>query len=129
MKTLFLVMLLTWALPAAAQTNSAPPAAETTAPTPASGWSVSVKVEDGLTKAPIADAVVFLRAARPKGPIEPTDPTPTQEWTAISGADGYARFTSIPESLGTSGLRLHAATTWHGMTFKSAAVPRRTSSG
>lgn len=124
MRSLALIGLLLMSCPVAAQTNSAQaPQPIVTDQQPAQSWTVTVKVTDGLTKAPVPDAVVFLRAARPKGPFEPTDPEPASEWTAIADANGIAQFASIPATLATSGLRLHAATTWHGMTFKSAAVP------
>ncbi len=104
-----------------AQTNNAP-AVPASNDQPA-GWKASVKVTDGLSEAGVANAVVFLRAARPKGPFEPTDPEPAQEWTAVTNADGTAVFQGLPDTLASSGLRLHAASTYHGLTFKSAAVP------
>lgn len=128
MKAIFIVLSLVLAAPSFAQTNAAadaPDGAPSNSPTTpaATGWTVKVKVSDGLSKKPVADSVVFLRAARPKGPFEPTDPAPAQEWTAITDASGVATFSGLPESLGASGLRLHAATTWNGLTFKSTASP------
>lgn len=121
----FLIAALLAAVPASvwAQTPTDPVEAGVPEALPVPGWTSKVTVRAGLDKAPVPNAVVFLRAARPKGPFEPTDPAPVHEWTAISDEAGVARFVGLPESLSSSGLRLHAATTWNGMTFKSAAVP------
>jgi hypothetical protein len=83
--------------------------------------SVSVNVvHAGQNDQAIADKPVILRAARPKGPFEPTDPKPKHEWTGITNASGTATFGAIPASVAGEGLRLHALTTHGSMTFKSA---------
>ncbi len=69
----------------------------------------------------IPGAPVFLRAARPKGPFEPTDPKPAREWTGVTDKDGVATFDGIPKDLAKQGLRLHAVTTVDGTTYKSPA--------
>jgi hypothetical protein len=78
---------------------------------------VTVRGPDG---APLADKPVFLRAARPRGPFEPTAPEPVREWTGFSNADGVALFDITPKGL--DGLRVHAVTTHDGQPFESAAV-------
>lgn len=81
---------------------------------------VSVQVVHGATEKAVADAPVFLQAARPRGPFEPTAPEPQAEWTGFTNADGTAGF-NIPKSLTTSGLRIHAISTYGGVAFESAA--------
>jgi hypothetical protein len=90
-------------------------------------FSVTVKVEHGTDGADDAAAgmsgkAVILRAARPKGPFEPTDPKPKHEWSAVTDASGVATFEGLPMSVATSGLRLHAVATHGGWTFKSAQI-------
>ncbi|MEM1350675.1 MAG: hypothetical protein AAGI01_19085, partial [Myxococcota bacterium] len=70
----------------------------------------------------LAGAPVFLRAARPKGPFEPTDPEPVREWTMVTDADGRAIFRDVPSALAAQGLRLHAVAQYEGELFKSSAV-------
>jgi hypothetical protein len=83
--------------------------------------SVSVKVvHAGQDDKAMAGKPVILRAARPKGPFEPTDPQPKHEWTGVTGADGTATFADIPASVADEGLRLHALTTHGSMSFKSS---------
>lgn len=82
--------------------------------------SLTVRVTHGSTEAPLADTAVFLRAARPKGPFEPTDPEPAYEAPSLTDANGLATFDSVPADLATRGLRVHALTTFGGMTFKTS---------
>jgi len=81
-----------------------------------------IKVSVTRAGKPLANTAVFLRAARPKGPFEPTDPKPEWEATATTDAQGIALFKSVPKKLAKQGLRLHAVAAYEGMTFKSAAV-------
>lgn len=137
--TLNLCALLAVALlaPATASAQQAPTAdeanAEKTADKPeapgkqahgkdnaSTSFSVPVEVVHGGQDKALAGKPVILRAARPKGPFEPTDPEPKHEWTAVTDASGKATFTGIPDSLIDEGLRLHAVTTHGGMSFKSA---------
>lgn len=69
---------------------------------------------------PMSGAPVFLRAARPRGPFEPTAPEPVKEWTEFTDNDGVATFDIVPQGL--DGLRVHAVTTYEGAAFESAAV-------
>ena len=102
-----------------------PPAGTAAAPAArARTMRVSVRVERAGESAPVEGAAVELRAARPKGPFEPEDPKPARTWSAVSGADGLARFDEVPADLAKRGLRLTPVVRWDGMTFKgSASVP------
>lgn len=86
-------------------------------------FPVRVRVTQGDQGAALAGVPVFLRAARVKGPFEPTDPKPEREWSAVSDDTGTATFSNIPPSIAERGLRLHAAASYDGMVFKSAASP------
>ncbi len=104
---------------AAKPATDAKPAAAAKAPQ--ATFSVPVRVVTGGKNAkPLAHQPVILQAARPKGPFEPNDPKPQNEWTAVTDASGTATFANVPRSLEQSGLRLHAVTTQGGVTFKSA---------
>jgi len=83
---------------------------------------VKVHVAHGTSNLKIADTVVFLRAARPKGPFEPQDPKPDFEWSELTNEDGLAVFT-VPKKVSESGLRLHALATYGGTSFRSTAEP------
>lgn len=83
--------------------------------------TVTVKVEHGIKATPEANAPVFLNAARPRGPFEPTAPKPVSEWVGFTDARGEAVFKDVPASLVTGGLRLHAGTTYLGAAFASPA--------
>lgn len=126
---------------AAQQNETTPPAkpeanAETTPPAKAevkeeadkialpkkSADSYPVKVKVTRSGKPLANTAVFLRAARPKGPFEPTDPKPEWETTGTTDAQGVAIFKAVPKRLAKQGLRLHAVAAYDGMTFKSAQV-------
>lgn len=109
--------------PANAQEGTeATEAIEEAAPTKASAESYPVKVKVTRGDKPLANAAVFLRAARPKGPFEPTDPKPEWEATGTTDAQGLATFAEVPKKLAKQGLRLHAVAALDGMTFKSAQV-------
>ncbi len=88
----------------------------------APAFSVRVSVLQGKTGSPVANAPVLLRAARPKGPFEPTDPEPQREWAGVTDAQGVATFENIPDTLADTGLRIHALTTHDGVSFKSPVV-------
>jgi hypothetical protein len=134
-----LCALLSWSATATAQEppqaapQDAPPAGEpATPPQPAAeptpepaqqaAKAVEVAVTIGSARQPLVSAPLLLRAARPKGPFEPTDPTPVQEWSAMTDAAGVARFEGVPDTLATQGLRLHAVAIYQGQPFKSAAI-------
>ena len=89
---------------------------------PADFVTITTKVTHGVDKQPVGDAPVFLRAARPRGPFEPTAPPIQQEWEGFTDVAGVATFSRVPRALATSGLRLHAVTTHDGMAFTSPAV-------
>ncbi len=78
---------------------------------------VTVRGTDG---AALSEKPVFLRAARPRGPFEPTAPEPVKEWTEFSNSEGVATFDVTPTGL--DGLRVHAVMTHDGQPFESAAV-------
>lgn len=119
MKSLLVMVFAFVALPAWAQSPSAESAEIANV---ASTLDVRVQMVHGTTSEKIADTVVFLRASRPKGPFEPTDPTPEFEWTEVTDEEGRAAF-NVPQNLTTTGLRLHAVATYGGVTFRSAAEP------
>lgn len=86
-------------------------------------FPITVEVRKGGPQGEaLANAPVFLRAARPKGPFEPRDPKPVREWTAMTDAAGRATIAGVPSSLATQGLRLHAVAQYDGELFKSPAV-------
>lgn len=135
-KTLLFLVVLAVAAPAAAQMPpmgkptgqpamgrpNGQPAAKPTTPKPTGElMTLEVSVEHGGDSSKVADAPVFLRAARPRGPFEPTAPKPKFEWEAFTNAAGVATFDRIPKSLMTSGLKVHAVTTYGGIAFESAA--------
>ncbi len=126
---LLLLTAISTAHVALAQQPPAPPQAEQAAPGDAlveegQSFSVTVQVQRSGQPAALEETVVFLRAARPKGPFEPTDPAPEQEWTGLTDAQGIARFEGIPADLATRGLRLHALVMDAQEAFKSApAIP------
>lgn len=91
---------------------SAQPAAKT--------MTIKVNVSfDKQEATPLENIPVFLRAARVKGPFEPTDPKPIQEWTGLTNASGQATFTQVPADLATRGLRLQAVASWDDSLFKT----------
>mgnify|MGYP006195523957 FL=1 len=81
--------------------------------------AVSVVVKHGTADTPVANAPVFLRAARPRGPFEPTAPPTQAEWGGFTDDTGTAAF-EIPRDMTTSGLHVHAVTTYGGIAFESA---------
>lgn len=91
--------------------------------TPAETITIAVQVKHGSDSRPIGNVPVFLRAARPRGPFEPTAPKPQQEWAGFADENGVATFGLIPKELSTSGLRVHAVTTYDGLAFESAQAP------
>lgn len=130
---LALAALMLAAAPAVALdsgTNNAAPAeagdgttaSQQAAPAEPTTMTVTVTLKHGADDHPIANTPVFLRAARPRGPFEPTAPKPESEWTGFADANGVATFSSIPRDLTTSGLRLHAVTTYEGLAFESSAI-------
>lgn len=124
MKFILVVLFSLIALPGWARSPSANPPElpePTEIPKPTT-FEVRVHLAHGTTSEKIGDTVVFLRAARPKGPFEPTDPTPEFEWTEMTDEEGLATF-QVPRTLTTTGLRLHAVATYGGVTFRSAAEP------
>lgn len=112
----------------AAPSQEAAPTAQPT-PTPQEEKTLQVVVEvtqGGANAQAFANAPVILRAARPKGPFEPTDPKPELEWAATTDAQGMVTFSEVPADLATRGLRLQAVTLFDGVTYKSdAAIPTR----
>lgn len=120
------VLLITLSsAPVLAQAPPPAPTAEQTAKPPAAQPAVrpvTVSVVLGAAKTPLAGVPVLLRAARPRGPFEPTEPEPVQEWSAVTDAAGVATFPIEPDALATQGLRLHAVAIYEGQPFKSAAV-------
>lgn len=111
-------------------TQETPPAQPQAVPVAApkdNKLQVVVEVTQGGANAQaFANAPVILRAARPKGPFEPTDPKPELEWAATTDAQGMVTFTEVPDDLATRGLRLQAVTLFDGVTYKSdAAIPTR----
>lgn len=123
MKPILFVALLFLSAPAFAQDIPAEAPPETAEVKPQNdALSIRVHVSHGTTSEKVADAVVFLRAARPKGPFEPTDPEPQFEWSEITDSAGVATF-SIPKNVTETGLRIHAVTTYGGVAFKSSAEP------
>lgn len=106
----------------AAPAGDAQPADAQPAEAPAGYLPVTVRVVQGPEGEPVADAPVELRAARPKGPFEPTDPEPARRWNARTDASGEVTFTDVPASLATSGLRLHAVGAFGGINFKSDTI-------
>jgi hypothetical protein len=117
--------LLFIAPPVAAQQPSGGEAPSGEAPSgdaPGELMTLEVQVEHGADDTMIADVPVFLRAARPRGPFEPTAPKPEFEWEGFTNAAGVATFDRIPRSLMTSGLKVHAVTTYGGIAFESAAA-------
>lgn len=126
MKPILFVALLFLSAPAFAQDIPAEAPPETAEVKPQNdALGIRVHVSHGTTSEKVADAVVFLRAARPKGPFEPTDPEPQFEWSEITDSTGVATF-SIPKNVTETGLRIHAVTTYGGVAFKSSADPRST---
>lgn len=96
---------------------------EDAAPAPESTeMTVTVIAKHGTTGKPVTNVPVFLRAARPRGPFEPTAPKPQFEWTEFADAEGKATF-SVPKTLTSTGLRIHAVTTYDGLAFESTANP------
>lgn len=117
-----------WAQEPTAQPQEAAPAqADAQAQPTQAPASMSLSVEvmrGGANAGPLQGAPVILRAARPKGPFEPTDPTPVHEWTGVTDANGVATFEGVPADLTSKGLRLHAVTLYEGVSYKSnAAIP------
>jgi len=122
-------ILCAFLLPGVAQAQDAPDPAQVAAnaphgiqedaPTAVETFSVSVKLS---SETDVAGQAVLLLAARPKGPFEPTDPTPEHEWAATTDAQGVAVFDKIPRTVMTSGLRLHATTFQSGHVYKSAQL-------
>ncbi len=84
--------------------------------------SITVTVTHGITGDAIANAPLFLRAARPRGPFEPTAPKPAKEWAGFTDASGKATFAGVDADLAQRGLRLHAATVHNGVKFESPAI-------
>lgn len=127
-----LIFVALFSTPVAAQIQSYAP--ETNIPLrlppePTKTTTPQVKPEDAMTirvqvkhptgiKKPMA---VFLRAARARGPFEPTAPKPKFEWTALSDATGIAVFNDIPKNLAEQGLRIHAVVSYAGVKFDSSA--------
>lgn len=110
----WLVMLvLSLSTAALAEEAPAPPASES------DFMTIRVSVTDGVSGAPVADTPVFLRAARPRGPFEPTAPKPQHEWASVTDPAGNALFAKVPRALTASGLRVHAVATAAGMPFQS----------
>lgn len=109
--------------PPAADTAPPPPALAAPAAADAQTFSVSVRMAHGKDASmSMAEKPVILLAARPKGPFEQADPAPVHQWTALTDEAGRATFTDLPLNVVTQGLRLHAATTYGGVVFKSAQV-------
>lgn len=84
--------------------------------------SATVEVVHGVEDRPLTDTGVILRASRPRGPFEPKQPEPREEWTATTNAQGEATFDDIPKRLTTSGLELYAVATYGGIPFESSRV-------
>src|SRR5690606_22843318 len=120
-----------------AQTNAQPPSPPSEAPTEATTEAptgdtaapaaaanfitLNVKVTHATGEHAVPNVPVFLQAARARGPFEPTPPTPQFEWESFTNDDGVAVFNRIPAELTTSGLKVHALTTYEGVPFESAA--------
>ncbi len=129
-KSIAFLLLLLCASPASAQyPDQAPPVAppaepiaEPTVTADTALMTISVTVKHGADARKIANTPVFLRAARPRGPFEPIAPQPQFEWAGFTDELGIARFDRVPEDLTTSGLRIHAVTTYDGLAFESAAA-------
>lgn len=133
MKNMLITLLLTflWAAPASAQQYDDPPPRTQPEVQPVAApiaegeetITITVSLKHGDDGRLIGDAPVFLRAARPRGPFEPTAPRPQFEWASFADAQGVATFSQIPRDLATSGLRVHAVTTYDGLAFESSAAP------
>ncbi len=82
----------------------------------------SIKVSIAQEGASPANIPVFLRAARVKGPFEPTDPEPEHEWKALTNAQGEATFDKVPQSVIDRGLRLQAVANFDDSLYKSPQV-------
>lgn len=97
---------------------------ETKTPTdPDNPISVRVEVQHGVENAAIDSTDVTLRASRPKGPFERQEPKPEYEWTASTNDNGSVTFENVPKSLTETGLELHAAADYGGITYRSRRVP------
>jgi hypothetical protein len=107
--------------PTPAAPPAAPPEAQAEA-VPAPAPVVEVTVTMGKERTPLPNTPVLLRAARPRGPFEPNEPEPTQEWSAMTDATGVARIPGVPETLALQGQRLHAVAIYEGQPFSSAAI-------
>ncbi len=86
---------------------------------PADAMTIQVHVSHASLANEGAGKPVFLRAARARGPFEPTAPKPKFEWTALSDSQGIATFPAIPKNLAEQGLRLHAIVSHGGIVFDS----------
>ena len=119
--------LLLCALSASAWAQEAPNAQPNAQPDEPGAQRMEVVVSvtrGGAAATPVSSAPVILRAARPKGPFEPSDPKPEHEWTGVSDANGQVVFRDVPADLASRGLRLHAVTLHEDVAHKSdAAVP------
>lgn len=126
MKRIIFLWVLLFSGPLFAQTEApteAPPAeAQPAEAAEAPSFiTINVKVTHATGERAVPNVPVFLQAARARGPFEPTPPTPQFEWESFTNADGIAVFNRIPAELTTSGLKVHALTTFEGVPFESAA--------
>ena len=118
-------MKLTLLLFAIASASLIAPAVAWAQPGGASDYTIRARVAPVAGQAKSFDPEgipVFLRAARAKGPFEPTEPKPAREWSAITGPDGVATFRAVPASIATQGLKLHAVASYDNVLFRSSAA-------
>lgn len=82
-------------------------------------WTITVQLQHAEdSDADLSGLPVFLHALRSRGPFESGTPEPTRTWSSVTNNQGLASF-SIEESVGLSGLRLQAHTTFGGVSFQS----------
>lgn len=88
---------------------------------PEESMQISIQVRHNSPSIQIQRLPVFLRAARVRGPFEPTAPKPKFEWSALTDTNGLARFENIPKNLSEQGLEVHAVVSYDGIIFDSSA--------